>query len=304
MTDNYIYQGAFILITFLIAFILTLIFRKLINIFINKYSERIKVNPTNFSFLKNSVGIIIFLAALIYVFLQIPYLRPQGIELLAGAGIIAVVIGFASQKAFSNVISGIFILIFNPFRVNDVIEFLDGTRGVVEEITLMHTIIRNFENRRLIIPNAKITEDTIINSSIIDAKIRRHIEFGISYDSNIDKAISIIQEESMKHPNFLDNRTKEEKQKNLPAVLVRLIDLADFAVQLKAYVWTNSHAEAFALQCDVMKSVFERFNNEGIEVPFPYRTIVYKKDIDEQQNRIDEGTKTTYNLNSYLWQDF
>ena len=57
------------------------------------------------------------------------------------------IIGFASQKAFSNIISGIFILIFKPFRVKDTIEFLDSTKGVVEEITLRHTIIRNYENR-------------------------------------------------------------------------------------------------------------------------------------------------------------
>jgi small-conductance mechanosensitive channel len=87
----------------------------------------------------------------------------------------------------------------------------------------------------------------------------------------------------MKHPNFIDNRTAKEKQDSVPPVLVRLVALADFSVQLKAYVWSNSNADSWALQCDVMKSVFERFNNEGIEVPFPYRTIVYKTDIENQK---------------------
>ncbi len=283
MDYNYIYYGALVLGTLFVAFILSFILRKLLNVYIIKSSKRLNANPTNFSFLKNSAGIIIFSIAIIFIFLKIPYLRSLGTELFVGAGIIAVVFGFASQKAFSNIISGIFILIFRPFRVNDVIEFLDSTRGVVEEVTLMHTIIRNFENRRLVIPNGKISEDTIINSSIIDSKIRRHVEFGISYDSSIEKAISIIQEESMKHPNFIDNRTQEEKQEKIPPVIVRLMDLSDFAVQLKAFVWANSHSEAFVLKCDVMKSVFDRFNKEGIEVPFPYRTIVYKKDIEEQK---------------------
>jgi small-conductance mechanosensitive channel len=251
-------------------------------LFILKYSKRIKVNPTNFSFLKNSVGFIIFSGALIFIFLKVPYLRSLGTALSAGAGIITIIIGFAAQKAFSNLISGVFILIFKPFRVDDMIEFLDGTRGMVEEITLRHTVIRNFENRRMIIPNGHISDATIINSTITDPKIRRHITFGISYDSNIDKAVSIIQEESMKHPNFVDNRTAEEKQDDVPPVLVRLVGLADFSVQLKAYVWSTTNAKSFELQCDVMKSVFDRFNNEGIEVPFPYRTIVYKKDIEAQ----------------------
>ena len=282
MNDNF-YYGALVLGTLLVAIVLSIVFNRLMKLFITKYSERIKVDPTNFSFLKNSVSFIIFSIAIIFIFLKIPYLRSLGTALFAGAGVMVVIVGFASQKAFSNIISGIFILIFKPFRVNDMIEFLDGTRGIVEEITLRHTVIRNFENRRIIIPNGNISEDTIINSTITDSKIRRHITYGISYDSNIDKAVSIIQEESMKHPNFIDNRTAKEKQDSVPPVLVRLVDLADFSVQLKAYVWSNSNAESWALQCEVMKSVFERFNKEGIEVPFPYRTIVYKKDIEEQK---------------------
>jgi len=283
MTDGYFYYGALILGTLLFAFILSFILRRLLNLIVLKSSKRLKADPTNFSFIKNSVTIIIYSLAIIFIFLKIPYLRTLGTALFAGAGIIAVVIGFATQKAFANIISGIFILIFKPFRVKDTIEFLDSTKGVVEEITLRHTIIRNFENRRVIIPNGNISDDTIINSSILDQKIRMHIVFGISYDSSIEKATAIIREECMNHPDYFDNRTKEEKQNNDPAVLIRLVELSDFALNLKAYVWAKDNATAYALKCDVMKSVFDHFNKEGIEVPFPYRTIVYKKDI-EQQN--------------------
>ena len=162
MTDNYFYFGALILGVFLIAFILSFILRRFLNLIIVKYAERIKANPTNFSFLKNSVSIIIFSIAIIFIFLKIPYLRSLGAALFAGAGIMVAVIGFASQKAFSNIISGIFILIFKPFRVKDTIEFLDSTKGVVEEITLRHTIIRNYENRRIIIPNGNISDETCL----------------------------------------------------------------------------------------------------------------------------------------------
>jgi len=283
MSSTFIYYGSIIIGTLVVAFILSMILKRIVNLFVIKYSARIKVNPTNFSFIKNSITSVVFTIAIIFIFLKIPYLRSLGTALFAGAGLVAVIIGFASQKAFSNIISGIFILIFKPFRVGDIIEFLDANKGIVEEVTLRHTIIRNFENRRVIIPNGNISEDTIINSSIIDEKIRMHIVFGISYDSSIEKAIEVIQEESMKHPNFIDNRTDEERQDNIPSVPVRLIDLADFSVQLKAYVWSNNNGDAFALKCDVMKSVFDRFNKEGIEVPFPYRTIVYKTDIEDQK---------------------
>jgi small-conductance mechanosensitive channel len=284
MIDNYMYYGILVFGTFTIAFILSYIIRRLLNIFILRYSKRLKADPTNFSFIKNSIGALIYSIAILFVFLKIPYLQSLGTALFAGAGIFAIVVGFACQEAFSNIISGIFILIFKPFRVNDTIEFLNSTKGVVEEITLRHTIIRNYENRRVIIPNGNISDDTIINSNILDEKIRMHIVFGISYDSNIEKATKIIQEESMNHPSFLDNRTDEDKQNNKPAVNVRLIELADFSVKLKAYVWSSNNDDAYALKCDVMKSVFDRFNKEGIEVHFPYRNIVYKNDIEEKKH--------------------
>ena len=163
MNSTNFYYGTLILGTLLVAIVLSIVLNRLMKLFIEKYSERLKVNPTNFSFLKNSTSFIVFSLAILFIFIKIPYLRSLGTALFAGAGVMVVIVGFASQKAFSNIISGVFILIFKPFRVDDMIEFLNGTRGIVEEITLRHTVIRNFENRRIIIPNGNISEDTIIN---------------------------------------------------------------------------------------------------------------------------------------------
>jgi len=281
-TGNF-YYAILVVGTLLIATILVLILRKMLSVFIRKYADKLKADPTNYAFLKNSIGFIIYSIAVFFIFLKIPYLKSLGTALFAGAGIFAAIIGFASQKAFSNIISGIFILIFKPFKVHDTIEFIDTTKGVVEEITLRHTIIRNYENRRIIIPNGMISEQTIINSNILDEKIRIHVVFGISYDSDVDKAIDIIRQEAESHPSCIDVRTAEEKRNGTPKVLVRMIELGDFSVNIKAYVWTASNDQAFSLKCDLLKTVFERFNREGIEIPFPYRTLVYKKDIEEQK---------------------
>lgn len=275
--------------TFLFAIILSTILRKAISLFISKYSKKLNADPTNFSFIKNSVGIIVYTSAIVFIFYNIPYLKTLGTAMFAGAGILTIIVGFASQKAFANIISGVFILIFKPFKVSDVIEFSSALKGVVEEITLRHTIIKDYENRRIIIPNSTIGEETIINSNIQDEKIRKHIVFSISYDSNIDKAISIIRDEATKHPMVLDNRSAEDKQKGTEMVIVRVIALSDFSIDLKAYVWAKSNDDAFILQCDLFKSVKERFDREGVEIPFPYRTIVYKKDLDPNY----ENSETT-----------
>lgn len=270
-------------LTLAVAVILSLILRKILGLFVKKYATKLKTDPTNFSFVKNSVGFLIYTAAIIFIFYKIPYLKSLGTALFAGAGIVALIVGFASQKAFSNIISGIFILIFKPFRITDIIEFKDGQKGVVEEITLRHTIIKDYENRRILIPNSTISEETIINSNIQDEKINKHIIFSISYDSDIDKAIKIIQEEAQKHSKLVDNRSADDIAKGNPIVTVRVFSLSDFSIDLKAYVWTMGNDDAFVLKCDLLKSVKQRFDREGIEIPFPYRTIVYKKDIENEQ---------------------
>ncbi len=270
-------------ITLISAILLSLVIRKLLSIFITKYAKKLRTDPTNFSFIKNSIGFIIYTGAIIFIFFKIPYLKSIGTALFAGAGIVAVVVGLASQKAFANIISGIFILIFKPFKILDIIEFKDGQKGTVEEITLRHTIIKDYENRRIIIPNSIISEETIINSCFQDEKIRKHIVFSISYDSDIDKAIEIIRDEVQKHPLLIDNRTEEDINNDTPLVIVRVISLSNYSVDLKAYVWSAGNDNAFILKCDLLKSVKQRFDKEGIEIPFPYRTVVLKKDLEKDR---------------------
>lgn len=274
--------------TALVALTLTLLLRRILSLFIERYAEKLKTDPTNFSFLKNSVGFLIYSAAIIFIFYKIPYLKALGTALFAGAGILAVVVGFASQKAFSNIITGIFILIFKPFKIGDVIALTNGHKGMIEEITLRHTIIRDYENRRIIIPNSIISEETLVNSSIKDETIRKHIMFSISYDSDIDKAMAIIADEAQHHPLFLDVRSDEEKMAGLGPVIVRVVELGDFSVDLKAYVWTTGNDNAFVLHCDLLKSVKQRFDREGIEIPFPYRTLVYKTDLKKNTHPVVE----------------
>lgn len=77
-------------------------------------------------------------------------------------------------------------------------------------------------------------------------------------------------------------RSDDEKSKGSPAVLVRMVSHGDFALGLKAYVWSANNINAFALRCDLLYNVKKRFDSEGIEIPFPYRTVVYKKDMNNE----------------------
>ena len=274
----YIKYMIIIVVTLVVAVVVSKILRSLINKFINLSSKKLKVDPTQFSFLKNAITFFIFLGAIIFIFYSIPRLKALSLTMFAGAGILTAVALFASQQAFANIVSGIFIVIFKPFRVNDIVDVGGLTKGRVEDITLRHTVIRNYENRRMIIPNSVINSEIITNSSIVDENICNFVEMGISYDSDVNKAMEIMQTEAMNHANSIDNRTKEEKKINIPPVIVRVIGYGDSSVNLRAYVWSKDHQSGFVMKTELFKSIKELFDANNIEIPFPYRTIVYKKD--------------------------
>ena len=259
-----------------VTFLIERIIKRILNTSLKKSSHKIKVDPTKYNFFRHSVSDLIYIVGIGVAIYMIPSLRTLSISLFAGAGILAVIIGFASQQAFSNIIGGIFIVIFKPYRVGDRVKIGADVSGIVEDITLRHTVIRNWENKRIIIPNSKISDQTIENPDIKDPKICKFVEFGISYDSDIGKAMKIIQEEAEKHENCIDNRTEEEKEDKAPKVRVRVIGFGDSSVNLRAWAWAEDAGKAFAMTCDLNKSVKERFDREGIEIPFPYRTVVFK----------------------------
>jgi small-conductance mechanosensitive channel len=202
-------------------------------------------------------------------------LRVLASSLLAGAGILAVSVGFASQHDLSNIISGVFVIIFKPFRVNDRVN-LRELRGIVEDITLRHTVIRDFENKRIIIPNSLISDEILINSNYGDERICKWVEIGISYDSNVEKAKTIIKEEILKHPLHIDPRTPEQLEEGEELAPVRIVGFGDSSVNLRGWAWANSPLDAFKMECELFELIKQRFDNEGIEIPFPHRTLVYK----------------------------
>ena len=271
------------------AVVLTRLARWFINKFFISAAKKLKIDPTRYKFFKNAVSFLIWLIALAAIVSLIPKLKSLAITLFAGAGILVAILGFAAQQAFSNIVSGVFIVIFKPFRVGDMIKVGSLDYGIVEDITLRHTVITNFQNKRIIIPNSVISSETILNDSIKDSKVCRWVEIGISYDSDIDLASRILQEESLKHPECIDVRSQEQKDNGEPQVLVRVVGFGDFSVNLRAYVWAASPGKAFQMHSDINIAIKKRFDKEGVEIPFPYRTLVYKKDLPENAKPDSHG---------------
>ncbi|MGB0880954.1 MAG: mechanosensitive ion channel family protein, partial [Polaribacter sp.] len=158
------------------------------------------------------------------------------------------------------------------------IKVTDTMVGRVMDITLRHTVIRNYENKMIVIPNAIINKERLINYDMGELKCCERIEIRISYDSNIGLAKKIMQEECENHPLILDNRTELEKQEGKPIVKTAVIALNESAIILRAWTWERNYSDSFQLKIDVLERIKNRFDNEGILIPFPSRTIVMKKE--------------------------
>jgi small conductance mechanosensitive channel len=259
-----------------VAFVITRIQRYMVGRFFKAAAKKLKVDHTRYNFFKNAIDFIIFLAALIIIFRSIPSLSIFGSTLFAGAGIAAVVVGFASQSAFSNIISGIFLVIFKPFSVGDRIKVGQNYSGDVEDITLRHTVIRDFENKRIVIPNNIISNETIVNATLIDEKVCMFVELTITFESDINKTMAIMMEEAVANPLCIDNRSQEETENNRSVVTARVIGFSDLGVQLRGDVWARNATEGFELKCALYKTYKERFDREGIVLAFPHRMIINK----------------------------
>jgi small-conductance mechanosensitive channel len=192
-------------------------------------------------------------------------LRDIGTTFFAGAGILAAIIGFASQEAFSNIISGIFIVIYKPFSVGDSIKLLsNGQGGTVEDITLRHTVIKGNENRRIVVPNSVISREQILNSSIADLRIQLYLEVLITYESKQQRAMDIMREEAVKHPLCLDCRSVADKAAGKEVTDVKLIGFEQKGVRLRAFIWAASETDAANMKFDLFKTLKERFDAEQI----------------------------------------
>lgn len=277
-TEQWFSQGIinFLLSTFIILIVMMILIK-----IKNKYFKRMviknKIDPTMSKFLARLVSTSVYLFVIFIIVSQIKPLNQFAVSLLAGSGVAVLVIGFAAQEAFSNLIAGVFLSLFRPFSVDNLINIPSiNVTGRVEDITLRHTVIRTFENNRIIVPNNVINSSVIENRDIIDNKICNFFIVGISYDSDIDLARSIMIEEAEKHPNLIDTRTDQDKKDSVPLVNVVVANLNTSSVDMRMALWASDAPKSFKLMADLRESIKKRFDQQGINIAFPHQTIIIK----------------------------
>ena len=230
---------------------------KQINRLVAKILEKRKVEPSVQTFLKSLVKILLNMILAFAVISKLGVETTSFAALMASAG---VAIGMALSGNLSNFAGGLIILVFKPFKVGDYIEGPD-VDGTVKEIQIFHTILSTLDNRMIYVPNGILNNNAITNYSKQETR-RVDWVFGVEYGEEIGKVRAVIQRIIKNDPRILDT----------PAPLIALSTLNASSVDITVRVWVKA-SDYWSVLFDINEIVYDTFNKEGINFPFPQLTV-------------------------------
>lgn len=272
--EKYLDKVIAVVIILTVAFVLN----KLIDGVVNRTirHKRKKNVTTLLMFVKRIKKFVIYALAILICLTQFDVFNSFSVTILSGLGIGSVVVGLAAQESLKNFFGSVAIVLGNPYEVGDFIECVDkAVSGTVEDITMRHTIIRTINNRRVIIPNCEMNTYTIENFNYSENENVKLVDYEISYESDVDKAIKILKEEMKKlyHPN------PKGRNKDVEFPKVRVLELGDDGIKLRTWVWGDNNSDVFENMYQLNYAINKRFPEEGIEIPYPHIELVEKKKL-------------------------
>lgn len=249
-----------------IAYAILIIFQIILKFFVDRYNQK---NPSK---MINSI-IPLFKKTFIVVLIILSFLSILNIwdiditPFLASLGIAGFVIGFAMQDSLKNIFGGIFMILDKSLQVGDRVSLDGGEMGLVHEVSIRTTKIKTFNNEILTIPNGRLSEMKITNYTQPDSSLRVVVDFSVAYGSDVNTVKKVIREAIEKIENI-------EKD---PEVRVIMTELADSGLHFKLFFWVSNQAEAFNKKIEALQIVYETLKKEGIEIPFPSRSVYLRK---------------------------
>ncbi|MAU40791.1 MAG: mechanosensitive ion channel protein MscS [Kordiimonas sp.] len=203
------------------------------------------------------------------IFVSVAFLfaiSSMGIDLTALAvfgGAIGVGLGFGLQKVVSNFISGVILLLDRSIKPGDVVE-VSGTYGRIDSLAARYTSIISRDGREHLVPNEDMITQPVINWTYTNTRVRRHLPVGVSYKSDLRRAMTVMKEAALKEKRVIEN----------PAPLVLIKGFGDNSVDLELRVWISDPQNGVSnVASAVYLNIWDMFHREGIEFPFPQRDI-------------------------------
>lgn len=258
---DWLWQALPNLITAFIILVVGIWLMRLINNLVAKFFVKADYDPTLETFLQSFIRIA--LKAILFV-LVITQLGVKSTSLVAIIGAAGLAIGLALQGSLANFAGGVLILLFKPFKVGDFIS-AQGVDGKVKEITIFTTKLNTFGNQVAILPNGQLSNNNIINYNAENTR-RDKIDIGIGYGSNIKQAKDILLQICADSDNIL--------KEPIPEVYVG--ELGDSSVNLTLRFWAQNDF-FWPAHFQVIEETKLRFDEAGIEIPFPQRVVHQSK---------------------------
>jgi len=253
-----IYGIAVFVITILLGFLIRRFLKYQRNRLLKKHkgSDVEEQIQTQFVMIERLVLPIVFFLGVTVFFMLFKRLRGVGATFLASAGIYGIVVGFAARSTLSNMIAGIMLAFSQPVRVGDVI-MIDKEYGRIEDITLMYTYLRVWDNRRLVIPNEVMSNEKIVNYSIRDKRIWARINVYLDYSVNFEQVKAVLLDIARNSP-YIDGEDE-------PGVW--LMELGDRTLELWVAAWAKDPVDAWMLRCDIREKALIELKKRGIPLP-------------------------------------
>jgi small-conductance mechanosensitive channel len=236
-----------------------------------------KVIKENAGITKRMIKYIVYILAIYGCLSMIVPLKSILGTMWGSAGILAVVVGFASQEAMSNFVNGILITTFKPFKEGDLVRIDDGKyQGTVIDISLRDTVVLTSENTKVIIPNSTMNKVVLENINQESGYKANFLLLEVGYDSDLDVVKKIVFDECMKHPKIRDYRSEEDIAEGKEAVEVLVFSFNESGITIRAKVYSYDYSSGVQMTSDLREAIKKRFDAEGIEFPYPHRVVINK----------------------------
>ncbi len=228
---------------------------------LKKVLQRSHVEDTLISFVTNLAYIAILTFIVIAALGQLGVQTASFVAVIGAAGL---AVGLALQGSLANFAAGVLMIIFKPFKVGDFIE-AGGASGIVERVGIFTSELKTPDNKKIIIPNAKVTGDNITNYSAKDQR-RVDIVAGVSYADDLDKVRKVLEQILAEDERILDD----------PPPTIGVLELGDSSVNFAVRPWVKT-ADYWDVFFATQEKIKKRFDAEGISIPFPQRDVhLYK----------------------------
>jgi small-conductance mechanosensitive channel len=236
------------------------------------YSNRLKGEFPSSSILTNVIyGLVLIIGVLII-------LQSLGISiapLLTALGVGGLAAALALQDTLSNVFAGIQIIISGQIRPGDYIELSGGEAGYITDISWRYTVIRAISNNMIIVPNSKLSTSIITNYHKPQHEMSVLMPVGVAYDSDLEHVERVVIEVAKEVMQEVDGGVPDYEP------LVRYNEFGDSSINFNIVMRTQEFTSQYLLRHEFSKRLHRRFNQEGIEIPFPIRTIYMADDGDD-----------------------